>query len=116
LAAFLPGVDLLVHPAEREGLGVAVLEAMSCGVPVVATAVGGIPDAVTADVDGLLVPSGDQRGLAAAIERMIADDAARQRFALAARIRVQGEFSIQTMADRYLELYRDVCGSTRAAV
>jgi glycosyltransferase involved in cell wall biosynthesis len=116
LAALLPGADLVVHPAEREGLGVAVLEAMSCGVPVVATAVGGIPDVVADAVDGLLVPSGDRRGLAAAIERMIADGAARQRFALAARIRVQREFSIQMMADRYLELYRDVCGSTRAAL
>jgi glycosyltransferase involved in cell wall biosynthesis len=108
LAALLPGVDLLVHPAEREGLGVAVLEAMSCGVPVVATAVGGIPDAVTDGVDGLLVPWGDQARLAAAIHRLLADPAARERIAAAGRIRVQRDFSPELMADRYMSLYHDV--------
>jgi glycosyltransferase involved in cell wall biosynthesis len=108
LAALLPGVDLLVHPAEREGLGVAVLEAMSCEVPVVASAVGGIPDAVTDGVDGLLVPWGDQARLAAAIDFLIADPAARKRIAAAGRIRVQRDFSPALMADRYMSLYQDV--------
>src|SRR5690606_1575484 len=44
LAALLPGLDLVLHPARREGLGLAVLEAMSAGVPVVAAAAGGVPD------------------------------------------------------------------------
>jgi glycosyltransferase involved in cell wall biosynthesis len=81
---------------------------MSCEVPVVASAVGGTPDAVTDGVDGLLVPWGDQARLAAAIDFLIADPAARKRIAAAGRIRVQRDFSPALMADRYMSLYQDV--------
>jgi glycosyltransferase involved in cell wall biosynthesis len=104
----LPGLDLLVHPAAREGLGVAVLEAMAASVPVVATAVGGIVDAVTDGVEGLLVGPGDGPGLAAAAERLIESEGERRRMGAAGRARVEREFSIARMADRYAELYRNV--------
>ena len=109
IAALLPGLDLLVHPARREGLGVAVLEAMAAEVPVVATAVGGIVDAVTDGCEGLLVPWGDAARLASAVERMIDDAAARKRMGAAGRIRAERDFSIARMTERYLQLYRDVC-------
>jgi glycosyltransferase involved in cell wall biosynthesis len=107
-AALLPGLDVLVHPAAREGLGLTVLEAMAAGVPVVATAVGGIVDAVRDGIEGLLVAEGDGLGLATAIERVAGDAALRRRLATAGRSRADGEFSIAHMADRYVELYRCV--------
>lgn len=110
--ALLPGLDLLAHTPEREGLGVAVLEAMSAGVPVVATAVGGIPDAVTDGVEGLLVPTGDTRALAAALERLVVAGDERRRLGRAGRIRACAEFSVDAMVDRYLEVYRDVCAES----
>jgi glycosyltransferase involved in cell wall biosynthesis len=110
--ALLPGLDLLAHTPEREGLGLAVLEAMSAGVPVVATAVGGIPDAVTDGVEGRLVPASDPGALAAALEHLIVSAHARRRFGRAGRIRACAEFSIDAMVDRYCELYRDVCAES----
>jgi glycosyltransferase involved in cell wall biosynthesis len=109
LAQLLPGFDLLVHPAEREGLGVAVLEAMAAEVAVVATAVGGIVDAVSDGHEGLLVPWGDAARLAGAVERMVDDAAARTHMGAAGRIRAERDFSIARMTERYLQLYRDVC-------
>lgn len=110
MASLLPGLDLLVHPAEGEGLGAVLLEAMSCGVAVVATAVGGIVDVVENGATGLLVPAGSKSGLAAAIGRLVADDGERRTLAEAARIRVREQFTIGAMTDRYLDIYADACG------
>ncbi len=108
LPSLLPGVDVLVHPARREGLGVALLEAMSSGVPVVASAVGGIVDVVESEVEGLLVPPDNAADLGAALERVIGDARLRKRMGIAGRARVQREFSVELMAKRYLDLYREI--------
>ena len=112
LPSLLPGVDVLVHPARREGLGVALLEAMSSGVPVVASAVGGIVDVVETEVEGLLVPPDDPAELGVALERIIGDPRLRKRIGIAGRARVQREFSVELMAKRYLDLYREILMGT----
>ena len=114
LPSLLPGVDVLVHPARREGLGVALLEAMSSGVPVVASAVGGIVDVVEPEVEGLLVPPDNAPELRAALERVIGDARLRKRMGIAGRTRVQREFSVGLMTERYLDLYRDVLAGAHA--
>jgi glycosyltransferase involved in cell wall biosynthesis len=81
----IAAADLFVLASHHEGLPVTVMEAMVLGVPVVAPAVGGIPEAVTDDVDGLLVPPGDMTALAAAITRLAADHALLDRLAAGAR-------------------------------
>jgi glycosyltransferase involved in cell wall biosynthesis len=89
---WLPGLDGLVHPARREGLGVAVLEAMSAGLPVVATAAGGLVDLIEDGRDGLLAPEDDAAALAAALERLLGDADLRRRLGHAARIRACRDF------------------------
>jgi glycosyltransferase involved in cell wall biosynthesis len=111
LAALLPSLDLLVHAANREGLGVAVLEALAARVPVVAVAAGGVPDIIEDGVTGLLVPPDDEAALAAAIERMLGDDALRRRVIKAGTAKVEQGFSIARMARGNLEVYREVMGS-----
>ena len=80
---------LVAAPSHREGYGVAVREAMAWGRPVVASAVGGLLDAVEDGVDGLLVPQGDVAALRAAVERLLGDAALRRRLGEAARRKAQ---------------------------
>lgn len=108
LPELLPGADVLVHPATREGLGVAVLEALACGVPVVAFDAGGVADVVTEGVHGRLVEAGDAPALGAALAALAADPEARRAFGAAGRAHVERRFSIERMVDRHLELYAQI--------
>ena len=76
---------VVVVPSRREGYGVVAREAMAYGRPVVATAVGGLPDAIEDGVTGLLVPPRDPAALRSALERLLADPALRARLGEAAR-------------------------------
>ncbi len=111
LPALLPGLDLLVHAADREGLGVAVLEALAARVPVVAAAAGGVPDIVENGITGLLVRPNDSAALAAAMERMLSDHALRSHLVEAGRAKVEQVFSIARMVRGNLDVYREVLGS-----
>ena len=106
LADLLPGADVLVHPASREGLGVALLEALSCAVPVVACAAGGVVDVLRNDMHGLLVPVNDGLELQRALERLLADSTLRRRFGAAGRMHMQNDFSIAQMIAGHLQVYR----------
>lgn len=110
LAEILPCLALLVHPARMEGLGVSLLQAAAAGVPVVASRVGGIPEAVEDGVTGLLVPPGDAAALAAAAGRLLADPGLRARYGRAAGGRVQREFSLAAMVAGNLAVYRELLG------
>jgi glycosyltransferase involved in cell wall biosynthesis len=98
--------DLFVMPSLSEGLPLALVEAMSFGLPVVVSGVGGIPEVVTDGVDGLLVPPSDSTALAAALRTLLDDPALRRRLGTAARARALRDYAITTMADRYERLYR----------
>jgi glycosyltransferase involved in cell wall biosynthesis len=115
LPALLPGLDVLAHPASREGLGVALLEAASAGVPVVASDVGGVPDVVEHGRTGLLVPADDAAALRAALGRLLRDPAERARLGSAARSHVERRFSVAGLVDAHLSLYRRVLGEHEAA-
>jgi glycosyltransferase involved in cell wall biosynthesis len=94
---FLATLDIYVHPCLVSGMPNAVLEAMATGLPVVATAVGGTPEAVVDGETGLLVPPRDPEALAAALERLIADEPLRRRMGAAGRARVEAHFSVERM-------------------
>jgi len=107
---FVPGAQALerlrvyVLASYWENAPMALLEAMAAGVPVVATAVDGVPEIVDESV-AQLVPAGDPAALAAAIERVCADHALRERLVRAARARVQERFTAQRNATLTYELY-----------
>lgn len=105
---YLGAFDLLVHPATREGLGVAMLKAAAAGLPVVAFDRAGAREAVEHEKTGLLVPAGDVAALAAAMTRMIDNPAERRRFGEAGRARMVREFSIEEMVKAHVELYESV--------
>lgn len=96
---------VVVLPSHREGLPLCVLEAMAHGRPVVASAVGGIPELVEDGVTGYLVEPGDVAGLRAAIERLLADPALRRRMGRAARERVAERCSWDRVTAATLDAY-----------
>ncbi len=101
VAAWLRRASVYVQPARWEGFGLAVLEAMVCGLPVVATNVSSLPELVADGETGLLVPPDDPAALARAVERALADPA----LGRAGLERARCEFSVQRMADRTVALY-----------
>jgi glycosyltransferase involved in cell wall biosynthesis len=108
----LAGADLLVLACGHEGLPVAVMEAFALGVPVVATAVGGLAEAVTPGVDGLLVAPGDPDALAAAICEA-ADPEVRARLAAGATAAAE-RFSAATSVARVEAVYESVAEEVHA--
>ena len=104
--ATLAGATVFVLPSHVEGMPMALLEAMSWGLPVIATPVGGVPEIVTHEVDGLLVPPGDVAALAAAIARLAREPQLRERLGRAARETVAARFSLDAAVERLLEFYR----------
>ncbi len=97
--------DLFVLPSYTEGLPLSVLEAMAAGLPVVATPVGGIPDAVEDGVNGYLVPVRDPIRLAERISRLAADPELRGRFGKRGLEKFENQFEISVVAARYESLY-----------
>ena len=103
----LPTLDLFVLASDTEGLSNAILEAQACGLPVVATRVGGNPDVVHADC-GELVEARQPAALAASMLRQLRDPVRRARMGAAGRARVEREHSIAAMVQAYETLYREL--------
>jgi glycosyltransferase involved in cell wall biosynthesis len=110
MAALYRGAALYLHPSHYEGLPTALLEAMACGRPVVATAVGGAPDAIHDGRNGLLVSPGDPAAMAEAVLRLLADPALRIRLGAAARETVARRFSWQVIGRHHLAVYEALLG------
>ena len=108
MSRLLPELDIVAHPAEREGLGVAVLEALSCGIAVVASDVGGLVDVIENEVTGLAVAPDDKSAWENALSRLLADAGLRRRLGESGRIKVEAEFSAEQMTRGNLLVYRDI--------
>lgn len=104
IPAILPEVDLLLFTSKTEGLGTTVLDAMACGVPVVATAAGGIPEMIRDGETGLLAPVGDAEELSRQVIRLLRDRALRARLTEGALGRVR-DFSKEAMGRNTLKQY-----------
>jgi glycosyltransferase involved in cell wall biosynthesis len=112
LEPLLAGAAIVVVPSRREGFGLAAAEAMAHGKPVVASAVGGLPDLVVDGETGLLVPPGDVEALRAALERLLADRDLRRRFGAAGRERAARLLARDTVTDALLDVYREAGQTT----
>jgi len=108
VARVLGASSVFVCPSVYEPLGIVNLEAMACGIPVVASAVGGIPEVVDDGVTGLLVPPDDPAALAEALGRVLADPAAARAMGTAGRRRAVEYFSWSTVAEQTTALYREL--------
>jgi glycosyltransferase involved in cell wall biosynthesis len=106
--ALLQAADVFVLSSASEGLPLSILEAMAAGLPVVASAVGGVPELV-GDA-GILVAPNDEEALAAALARLLSDRVLRVALGRAARERVAEEFGLEQMRERHLALYERLLG------
>ncbi len=104
--AMLAAIDIFVMPSLKEGLGIAALEAMACGLAVVLSGVGGLAGLIENESSGLQVPPADAKALAAALERLARDRELRQSLGASARAAAVAEYSDVVMAERTLEVYR----------
>ena len=111
----LRAADVFVLASEIEGLPLVVLEAMSQGVPVVATDVGGMPEAVIDDVTGFLLPPRDPDALAVAVTRILGDPDVAHRMRRAALARFEQRFTMQRMLEAHRDLYMRLARSGGAS-
>jgi glycosyltransferase involved in cell wall biosynthesis len=107
LENIIPCLDLLVHPAYMEGLGVSLLEAASCGVPIVASQVGGIPEIVLDGVNGHLIKPGDSASLARLVVELLDRPERLIELGKAGRERVLEKFSIERMVEGNFGVYAE---------
>ena len=110
---YLACMDIFVLPSIEEGLGLALLEAMSLGRPCVASATGGIKDVVNNGVNGILTPVGDSGSIANAVLKIINDKDLAKNMSENARDFVKSRFSIEAMADNMIDLYGRVVHAER---
>ena len=103
---WLAHFDLFVLPSEWEGVSLALLEAMACGLPVIASNTGGTPEIVQDGETGLLVPPRDPKSLAGAMQRLLGDPFLRNQIGQSGRARVMESFSIQKTVSRLNQLYQ----------
>jgi glycosyltransferase involved in cell wall biosynthesis len=101
----LGAADVFVRPSLTEGMSNIVLEAMACGLPVVATRTRGLQEQVADGVTGVLSAPGDSEGLAEALVELLRDRDQRVRMGAAGRIRAQRGYSLPSVVDAYEVLY-----------
>ena len=108
IGRILSCLDLLVHPAEMEGLGVSLLQASASGAPIVAADVGGIPEIVKDGINGFLVPPKNPGEIAKAIIKVLSNPALAKEMGRAGRRIVEKEFSIDKMVNGNLLVYKEI--------
>jgi L-malate glycosyltransferase len=104
-----PQAHVLLMPSELEGFGLAALEGMACGVPPVATNVGGVPELVTHGVDGYLESVGDIAAQSARVCALLAGGGLYEKMSQAARATATTRFCTDRMIPKYEDYYREVC-------
>lgn len=108
----LASLDLFLFTSHREGLSVAVLEAMRAGLPIVATKVGGITDQVIEGENGFIIRDGDISAAAEHVSAVLNNDELRERMGAASRNRMEQHFAEEAMLSNYVDLYRRLASSS----
>jgi glycosyltransferase involved in cell wall biosynthesis len=115
LPRLLSCLDVVVHPATLEGLGVSLLQAAAAGVPIIGTRVGGIPEIVCHGVNGYLVDPGDSEGIALWVLKLLENPEECKRLGQAGQEIVHSRFSIERMVAGYLRIYAGLCSRGKGA-
>jgi len=109
LARLYSTAEIAVSPSLYEGFGLPAAEAMSSGLPIIATRAGALPEVVGKDGEtGILVPPAEPDALAAAIKRLLDDEPLRKRLGEAGRKRVQSNFSWEQAAKKTVQVYEEL--------
>jgi len=108
VARYYQAADLYIHPARVETFPTTILEALACGTPVVASAVGGIPEQIHEGKTGFLVPVGDAQLMAKRIMDVLADDTYRQQLGRQASDEAARRFGLERMVNDYLKTYQEI--------
>lgn len=103
----LGAMDVFVMSSDYEGNPLSVLEAMASGLPIISTAVGGVPNLFEAGKEGFLVPAGDEHGLAKSMNSLLKYEPARQSMGAAAKSRAKKNYDVSNMVRAYEEVYED---------
>lgn len=111
IAKIMRGFSVFALPSIAEGTPVTILEAMSTGLPVVATRVGGIPEVVLDGLTGAVVPPGDPKALATALAKYIRQPELAAQHGAAGRLRVEQKYSMTAMLAAYTQLYDGLCAT-----
>ncbi|MET0122206.1 MAG: glycosyltransferase [Candidatus Thiodiazotropha sp. 6PLUC9] len=113
LSSIYPCLDLLVHPALMEGLGIALLQSASAGLPIVAVDAGGMPEVVEDGVNGRLVPGASVEVLGDAVEQLLADESLRRQMGESGREKMRRSFSVEQMVEGNLNVYRSLLNTDK---
>ena len=116
VARYYQAADLFLHAARADNFPNTVLEAQACGTPVIATAVGGIPEQIEDGVTGFLTPPSDAGAMAERVMHLMADDGLRQRMGLAAAESALRRFDLEQQVDAYLGWYHEIVDRERFRV
>ncbi|MEN8205336.1 MAG: glycosyltransferase family 4 protein [Pseudomonadota bacterium] len=108
VADYLQACDCFLFPSESEGMPNALLEAVSCGLPVVATRIGGNTDILNEDHLGYLIPVGDEKALLESVLALLQDSGKAEAMSRAMRLRIEGLFALDVMLGRYAELFTGI--------
>lgn len=112
VACYYNAADVYVHAAKADTFPNVILEAMACGIPVVATAVGGIPEQILHGITGYLTPPGDPLPIANYVSQLLDNDDQRHQMGKQAVAEVQHFFDLEKQIDAYLDWYREILGQS----
>lgn len=108
VAQYYQASDIYLHAAHSDNFPNSILEALACGVPVIATSVGGIPEQVEDNITGFLVPPGDSDGMTARLKQLQKDKLLYQKMSSRAVNSARQRFSLESMGDKYLAWYKEI--------
>ena len=112
VARYLQATDIYLHAARAEVWGLSITEALACGVPVVATAVGGIPEQIEDGVTGFLIPAGESNMMAERVAQLLEDPELLARISENAAHSALQRFSSERMADDYIAWYEEILSTS----